>query len=153
MKKTLLLAVLAVALFLGAAAYATAASQTYPGTGSPNSTASGSVTVTATVNPLINLTIVAPDATQTVDFGSVNPGVLSAAKVVNLSVDSNRTFALSKTVTGQSAQLGLVTTLAGSSGNPKGQGTAFSDSYTIQPPFTTDPGTYNAFVQYTVTQP
>jgi hypothetical protein len=151
-KKTLLLAVLAVALFLGAAAFATAASQTYNGTGSPNSTATGSVVVTATVNPKINLTITAPDATQTVNFGAVDPGVLSASKTVTLSVDSNKTFSLTKTVGGSSALLGLVTTLANSASNAKGAGTGFTDVYTIQPPFTTNPGTYNATVQYTVTQ-
>jgi hypothetical protein len=151
-KKTLLLAVLAVALFLGAAAFATAASQTYPGSGSPNSTATGSVVVTATVNPKINLTIVAPDATQTVNFGAVDPGSLSATKTVSLSVDSNKTFSLSKTVGGSSAQLGLVTTLANSASNPKGAGTAFSDLMSVQPSFNTTPGVYNATVQYTVTQ-
>jgi flagellar basal body-associated protein FliL len=149
MKKTLLLAVLAVALFLGAVAYATAASQTISGT----SPVSGSVTVTATVNPKINLTIVSPDATNTVNFGAVDPGVTSGIKTVTLSVDSNKIFSVSKTITGSNAQLGLVTTLANSSGNAKGAAVPFSDNYTITPPFTTDPGTYNAFVQYTVTQP
>ena len=151
MKKTLLLAVLATALFLGAVAYATAASSTYYGTGSPNSTATGSVTVTATVNPKINLTINAPDATQTVNFGAIDPGV-TATKTVGLSVDSNRNFTMTKTTTGSSAQLGLSTSLASGATGVKGAGTAFSDVYTINVPFTTDPGTYNAFVQYTVTQ-
>ncbi len=155
MKKSLLLAVLAVALFLSAAAYASAVSQTYTGTGSPFSTASGSVTVTATVNPLINLTIVAPDATQTVNFGAVDPGVTVGGKTVTLSVSSNRGFSLTKTVTGASAALGLVTSLpnSGPGVNLKGLNTPFTDNYSITPPFTTDPGVYNAFVQYTVTQP
>lgn len=152
MKKTLLLAVLAVALFLGAAAYATAASQTYPGSGSPFSTATGSVTVTATVNPKINLTIVAPDATQTVNFGAVDPGVVVGGKTVSLSVDSNRNFTMTKVVSGQSALLGLSTSLASGATGVKGAGTPFTDNYSINVPFTTDPGVYNAQVQYTVTQ-
>jgi len=152
MKKTMLLAILAVAMLLGAASYATAASHTYYGSGSPNSSASGSVTVTATVNPKINLTIVAPDAAQTVDFATIDPGVASAIKTVNLSVDSNRAFTMTKAVTGQSALLGLTTSLASGATGVKGAGTAFSDDYQIDVPFTTDPGVYNAFVQYTVTQ-
>ena len=152
MKKTLLLAVLAVALLLGAAAYASAASVTYPGSGSPFSTATGSVTVTATVNPKINLTIVAPDATQTVNFGAVDPGVTSGTKTVSLSVDSNRNFTMTKAITGQNALLGLATSLASGATGVPGAATPFTDNYTITPPFTTAPGVYNAFVQYTVTQ-
>ena len=152
MKKTLLLAVLAAALLLGAASYATAASQTYAGSGSPFSSATGSVTVTATVNPKINLTIVAPDATQTVNFGAVDPGVVVAGKTVNLSVDSNRNFTMTKTITGSSAQLGLATSLASGATGVPALGSAFVDNYSINVPYTTAPGTYNAFVQYTVTQ-
>ena len=147
-----MLGMLALALFLSAAAFAQAASQTYPGSGSPFSSATGSVTVTATVNPKINLTIVAPDATQTVNFGAVDPGVTSATKTVSLSVSSNRNFTMIKTTTGQSAQLGLSTSLASGATGVPAAATPFTDNYTITPPFTTAPGIYNAFVQYTVTQ-
>jgi hypothetical protein len=150
MKKTALLAVLAVALFLGSVVYATAGSQTINGTGSPSS-ASGSVTVTATVNPLIKLTIVSPDTTNTVDFGAIDPGTLVGGKSVTVTVDSNKTFNLSKSTTGQFAELGLLTSLGATSG-PVGSGWTRTDNYTVQPPFTTASGAYNAFVQYTVTQ-
>ena len=152
MKKTLLLATFALVLLFGAAAFASAASQTYAGSGSPFSTASGSVTVTTTVNPKINLTIVAPDATQTVNFGTIDPGVTTAIKTVSLSVSSNRSFTMTKAVTGSSAQLGLATSLASGATGTKGAGTPFTDNYSATPPFTTDPGIYNAQVQYTVTQ-
>ena len=152
MKKTLTLIVLAAALLLSAAAFASAASQTYAGSGSPYSSASGSVTVTATVNPKINLTIVAPDATQTVNFGSIDPGVTTAVKTVSLSVSSNRNFTMTKAITGSSVALGLSTSLASGATGVKGANTPFTDNYTATPLFTTDPGVYNAAVQYTVTQ-
>ena len=152
MKKTLLLTVIVLALLLSAAAFASAASQTYAGSGSPYSTATGSVTVTTTVNPKINLTIVAPDATQTVNFGAIDPGVTVSGKTVSLSVSSNRNFTMTKVITGSSAQLGLVTSLASGATGTKGAGTPFTDNYSATPPFTTDPGVYNALVQYTVTQ-
>ena len=152
MKRISVLVMLTVTLSLGTATIANSASQTYFGTGSPNSTAAGSVTVSATVGPKINMTIIAPDATQTVNFGAVSPGAGSVTKTVTLSVDSNRTFAVTKSVSGQAAQLGLVTTLASGTGGAEGVDTTFSDDYTIQPPWNTDPGVYNAVVQYTVTQ-
>jgi hypothetical protein len=151
-KKTLMIALIALALLLGAAAFAQAASQTYPGSGSPYSTATGSVTVTTTVNPKINLTIVTPDATQTVNFGAIDPGVTTGIKTVSLSVSSNRNFTMTKATTGQSAQLGLATSLASGATGVKGAASPFTDNYTATPPFTTDPGIYNAAVQYTVTQ-
>jgi hypothetical protein len=151
-KKTLLLTGLAFALLLGAAAFASAASQTYAGSGSPFSTASGSVTVTTTVNPKINMTITCPDATQTVNFGTIDPGVTTAVKTVSLSIASNRSFTMTKSITGSSSQLGLATSLASGATGVKGAATPFTDNYTATPPFTTDPGVYNAQVQYTVTQ-
>ena len=152
MKKTLMLTLIASALFLGAAAFAQAASQTYAGTGSPMSTATGSVTVVTAVSPKINLTITCPDATQTVNFGAIDPGSTTATKTVSLSVSSNRNFTMTKATTGQNAQLGLVTSLASGATGVKGAGIPFADNYTATPPFTTDPGVYNAAVQYTVTQ-
>ena len=152
MKKTLMLVALAVALLLGAAAFASAASQTYAGSGSPFSSANGSVTVTSTVNPKINLTIVAPDATQTVNFGSIDPGVVVGGKTVTLSVASNRNFTMTKAITGQNAQLGLTTSLASGATGVPAAASPFTDNYSVNVPVTTAPGVYNAQVQYTVTQ-
>jgi hypothetical protein len=155
-KKFVLIGVLAIALLVGAASFATAGPQTYIGTGSPNSSAVGTVTVSATVNPLLKMTITAPDAGQTVAYGSVDPGVTSGIKTVNVAVDSNRAFDLTKLTTGQSAQLGLVTTLGASAGVAGAAvstpGNNFADNYTITPPYTTAPGTYTAYVTYTALQ-
>ena len=151
MKKHALLGVVVVAVLLGAVAYATADSVTYPGAGSP-SAASGTVTVKTTVNPKITLTVATPDAAQSVDFGAVDPGSVIGGKTVNLTVNSNKAFDLSKVTAGQNALIGLATTLANSAANAKGAAIPFVDNYSINVPYTTDPGAYTATVQYTVTQ-
>jgi len=155
-KKNSLLIVLAIALLvlLGAVTYATADSATYYGTDvSPAGDATGTVSVTATVNPKINLTIETPDAAQTVDFGTVYPGDVIPSKTVTLTVDSNVIYSLATAPSGDVAELALVTvgTPTGAWGS-RGANREYYDDYTITPPWDTAPGVYNAEVQYTVTQ-
>ncbi|PKQ17033.1 MAG: hypothetical protein CVT67_02530 [Actinobacteria bacterium HGW-Actinobacteria-7] len=140
MKKNLLIAaILAVVLVAGLAVSAVAA----------NSTDTGSVTVTAKVNPKITLTL----SDTAVDFGNVEPGTTIADKTVGLSVDSNKSFSLGSVVSGQDALMGFSAdaTLDGATG-AKGSGTTFTDTYSLNVPWDTDPGDYTSTVQYTVTQ-
>jgi len=146
-KNRALLGAMVVAVLLGAAAYATADTQTF------SAPAAGTVLVKASVNPKLKLTIGTPDALQSVNFGAVDPGVAVGGKTVNLLVDSNKDFAIAKSVTGDVALLGLSTTQALSVDGTKGKDVSFSDAYSINVPWDTAPGTpYNASVVYTVTQ-
>jgi len=151
MKKKLVFGALVAALLLSAAAYATADVVTIDGTGTPRE-AVGNVTTKVTINPKLTLTITTPEATQTVDFGTLDPGTTTAVKNVALNVKSNKVYSVTKVVTGDTALLGLSTTLADSTGNGKTAGQAFSDDYQLTVPWTTDPGAYTANVQYTVAQ-
>ena len=146
MKRSIIFGSLVAALLLSAAAYATANTVILAGP-------TGPVAVKATVSPKITLTIDTPDATQSVDFGvAVDPGTVIGGKTVNLSVDSNKDFTLAKTVSGANLELGLVTTLPGSSVGAKGKAVPFADAYSINVPWNTVPAAYTATVQYTVTQ-
>ena len=151
MKKSVLFGALVVAVLLSAAAYATADSVTYTAPNGNPRTTSGTVNVSATVNPKLTLTIVTPLVSQAVDFGAVDPGVATGPQTVNLSVSSNKKYDLSKTIVG-AAPIGLTTTLGASLANAETAATPFSDAYSINVPWTTAPGPYTATVQYTVTQ-
>lgn len=152
MKRMAIVASVAAAMLLSAVAFASADVQTYTGAGNPR-TASGNVNVSATVNPKITLTVDTPDAAQSVDFGAVDPGT-TGGKTVDLSVNSNKQFDLA--VTQDTTSFGGITlnrTLgAGENDIAKGAGIARSDDYSIDVPWTTDPGAYTATVTYTVTQ-
>ncbi len=148
--RTVVVAIVAVAMLASMAVVATADTVTYPGAGNPNSTASGNVTVSARVNPKITLTITTPDAGQTVAFGDVDP-MSGATEVVGVQVSSNKTYDLTKVVTGDDALMGLSTSLADQVDQSKGTN-AYSDTYTLNTPYTTDPGDYSATVAYTVLQ-
>jgi hypothetical protein len=150
--KTLTLAALiAVVLFAGAITYATADTAIVYGTGGASQTASDTVTVKATVLPMLTLTVATPDNTQTVDFGAVDPGTAYGPKPVSVTVQSNKTYNISKTTTG-AAPIGLTTTLGNSTNNARTSGQLYTDNYSINAPWTTDPGSYAATVQYTVVQ-
>ena len=152
MKTTLILGALAVIiLMLGATTYATADTAIVYGTGGASKTASDTVTVKAAVNPKLTLTVVTPASGQTVDFGSVDPGTAYGPQVVTLTVQSNKTYNITKTLTG-SAPIGLSTSLANSSNNARTAGQAYTDNFSLNVPWTTDPGSYTATVQYTVVQ-
>lgn len=151
MKKSLLLGVLAIAILLmGAVAYASADTANVPGSGSPL-TATDTVTVNATINPRLLLTVTTPDAGQAVNFGAVVPGTPVGPQTVSLAVSSNRPYDMTIAKVGD-AVIGLGTTLANSVANPRGQAVAFTDDYSLNVPWTTDPGAYSATVQYTVVQ-
>jgi hypothetical protein len=154
MKKRMFLGVLAVAIVLmGTVAYANADSVTVTKTGSGTAaqTATDTVTVKAAVNPKLVLTVVTPAALQTVDFGAVDPGTAYGPQAVNLTVSSNKTYNISVAKVGDTP-IGLTTSLANSSGNSKTASQGYTDNYSINVPWTTDPGNYTATVQYSVVQ-
>jgi hypothetical protein len=152
MKKSLLLGVLAIAiLLLGAVAYASADTVTVPGSGAPNLTATDTVTVHATINPRLTLTVTTPAAGQAVNFGTVEPGTAVGSQDVTMTVSSNRPYDMTIAKVGDVA-IGLGTTLGNSVANPRAQAAAYTDTYSLNVPWTTDPGVYSATVQYTVVQ-
>lgn len=148
MKRNLTLGALAAALLLSAAAFAIAApsTATYNGAGS----VSGSVAVTATVSPKLTMTIDTPDDAQTVDFGIVDPGSLVTRPAVNVAVQSNKAFGLTVGTSGDVAALDFQTT-ALAAGGAAGV-TNFSDTYSVNVPWSTAPGVYHTTVQYTAAQ-
>jgi hypothetical protein len=152
MKKALLVGLLVGVIVLGTVAFAAADSATYTGAGTPR-VASGTVTVTAMANPKLTLTIVTPDPAQTVDFGAQDP-MSGATDTVDLTVQSNKAYTITKTVGGQVALMGLATDPAinGATGT-KTAGRLHTDTYTLNIPWDTDPDVpMSATVQYTVTQ-
>ncbi|MDR3685992.1 MAG: hypothetical protein P4L93_03395 [Coriobacteriia bacterium] len=154
MKKSLILGVLVGAvLFASAASYAAAdtATITKVGSGTTAQTATDTVTVKTTINPKLVLTVVTPAASQTVDFGTLDPGTVTGTQPVSLTVSSNKTYNITIAKVGDAA-IGLNTTLANSTNNAKTASQVFPDTYSLNVPWTTDPGTYTATVQYTVVQ-
>jgi hypothetical protein len=137
-------------LLMGVASYAIADSTTIGGTGAPK-TSSGTVTVAASVNAKLTLTVTTPVDGQAVDFGSVAPGSASGPQTVMVTVQSNRACSISKTLSG-AEPIGLNTSLPDSSTDASTAGKTFSDDYSLSVPWTTDPGAYTATVQYTVMQ-
>ena len=154
MKKSLLMGVLAVAiLMLGAVAYASADTVVISKNGVGVQTATDTVTVKAAVNSKLELTVTTPQATQTVDFGTVDPGSAYGATNVNLTVKSNRSYGITTVIAGQNAAMGLTTSLGNTVvGAPATASQAYVDGYNLNVPWTTAPGNYTATVQYTVTQ-
>ena len=154
MRKTVLLGVLAAVMLFGIVGLAVADSVEYPGSGNPLSTATNSadpVKVKATVNPKITLTIDTPDPSQEVLFGTVDPEDPQTANV-GLEVKSNKSWDMTVDKGGNDTELGLTTTYEnGMTDQPKGTWIG-TDTYTIDIPYSTDPGDYIATVQYTVTQ-
>jgi hypothetical protein len=150
--RSILLGLIAITILLvGAVTYANADTAIVYGTGSPSLTASSTVTVKAMLNDKLTLTVVTPAASQTVDFGNVDPGTAVGPQAVGLTVQSNRTYDLSKSTVGAAA-LGLTTSLANSAANARTAGQAFVDNYSINVPWTTAPGARTATVQYTIVQ-
>jgi hypothetical protein len=152
MKKSLLLSVLVIGILLmGAVAYASADSVTVTKSGAGVQTATDTVTVTAAVRSKLELTVVTPNNTQTVDFGTVEPGTPANA-TVNLTVKSNRTYNLTTAISGQNALMNLTTSVGNVPGEPVTASKAYTDTYNVNVPWTTAPGNYTASVLYTVTQ-
>lgn len=104
---------------------------------------------TIAVSPYMVLSITTPDEEQSVNFGTVDPGATTAPRTVRVTVDSSIDFAVTKSLSGQHAQMGLATTAL-----PHGPQIAgihvYNDAYSLTPAWTTDPGPYSAHVVYTV---
>ena len=155
MKKAVVLALAAI-MVLGVAGAAFAGSATYTDSTTPlasvnNSAAPG--VVSATVNPKISLTVVAPDAGQTVAFGAVDPGATYAGKKVTLTVVSNKKFNLTSTQDVTSfGSLTLVRDFTDKTGQAKTAGASFDDNYSIVVPADADPQAYSASVTYSAVQ-
>lgn len=100
----------------------------------------------------ITLTIQTPNAGQSVDFGAIDPGVTTAPRSVTVTVNSSSGYTISRSVAGDATRMGLA--VSGNANGTKPAGTAsFTDSFTLTPPWTTDPGVpLVATVTYTVTQ-
>lgn len=155
MRKQVLFGVLAVVLLFGLVGLASADQATYDVAGN---TQTGNVNVTASVNPKITLQITTPDAAQTVAFGAVDPGVTLGGSV-GLLVNSNKDFdlAITQDTSAFGSGVGEMITLtrsldAGQNGVGKGKDVLFTDDYSIDVPWETDPNPYTASVTYTVTQ-
>lgn len=150
--KTMIVAVVALALLAGMAVFAVANTvETYMGTGNP-AAASGTVTARAVINPRLEMTITTPNTLQTVDFGNVEPGT-TTTRSVSIEIKSNRQHTLTRVISGTGVTpLGFSTSLPNSGVLPRTASTTHNDIYTIAVPWTTEPGPYNASVAYTVTQ-
>ena len=154
MKKAVLLGVLAAVMLFGIVGLAVAdTSALYTGVTTVSNTTP--VTARATVNPKITLSIETPDAGQFVEFGTVDPGA-TASQDVTLTVSSNKVWRLDETTAGDTLELGLTTTLldsaAGTYPYAKGKDTEHVDTFSIDIPWSTEPGTYTATKLYTLTQ-
>ncbi len=148
MKKLVLLAALAAALLVGAATFASAETATY------GSAVPGTVTVKATVNQKLAMSITTTDAvSQTVDFGTVDPGSSYAGKTAVLNVKANKGYKLDKAIGGQFALMGLSTSLpvTATLAKPAAAGDDYTDDYSLNVPWDTAPAAYTATVQYTAT--
>jgi hypothetical protein len=157
MKKSLVMSVLVVAiLLLGAVAYASADTVSKPGTGSPL-TATDTVTVKANVQAKLVMNVTTPAGTQTVDFGTVFPGVAQAAQNVTLNIWSNKTYQLQKDVQNVPA-IGLTTSLPVNSAGgvtafaDNAAGTLWTDVYNLNVPYSVAPGAITQTITYTAVQ-
>lgn len=103
-------------------------------------------------DPYISMTITTPAAGQTVDFGNIDPGVATPIQVVTVVVDSSAPYDIIRTPGGDAGLLGLFIT--GTAVGPQAQGLqTFTDQYSLNPPWTTDPSVpLTAIVTYTVVQ-
>ena len=146
--KMLVTAAVTLALLATMGIFAVATPDAVTLSGTPS--VSGTVTARATVNPMIELTITTPNATQTVEFGAVNPET-AHSRDVQLRVKSNRIFNLTTDMANQYSAIGLTTSLGDLSNQDRGVH-SHTDTYSIFVPYTTAPGDYVATVRYTVTQ-
>jgi membrane-associated HD superfamily phosphohydrolase len=138
MKRTVVIALIVVSMVFGVVAYATAAT-----------TDTGTVNVSVTPNAKITLTL----STTNVNFPAIDPMTPSALIPVTVTVNSNKTWGMTKTVT-NAAAMGLTTSQANVAANAGVRGTtAMTDNYQVTVPFASDGGTaINATVKYDVTQ-
>ncbi|MDO8848852.1 MAG: DUF2808 domain-containing protein [Coriobacteriia bacterium] len=102
--------------------------------------------------PYLSMTITTPGSGQTVDFGTIDPGVATSARQVSVQVVSSANYTIARTVGGSWTELGLL--VSGTATGAKTAGTAgYVDDYVLTPLWTTDPEIpLTATVVYTVTQ-
>lgn len=101
----------------------------------------------------LSVSITTPHAGQSVDFGSINPGVTTAPLQVTVQVTSTLSYTITRAISGNVAQMGLVVTGGATGTKPAGTDVSWVDGYTLTPPWTTDPSVpLTATVLYTVTQ-
>ena len=111
---------------------------------------------TITPAPFLSMTITTPDDCQSVDFGSIDPGVTTNGKNVTLEITSSAQYTITRSVGGANGLLGL--SVSGVPVNvlqPAAAATpaTFTDTFTLTPPWTTDPEVpLVANITYTVTQ-
>lgn len=127
---------------------------TFSRQGAPDQVVSiASETFTIAPPPYLSMTITTPDASQTVDFGAIPPEVTTAGKSVTILVDSGVPYDLTRSVAGQTAEMGLAVTGTGSGTNLPAGPSSYLDAYTATPPWTSDPNVlFTATVTYTVVQ-
>lgn len=110
-------------------------------------------TFTIAPPPYLSMTIATPDASQTVDFGAIPPEVTTAGKSVTVLVDSGVAYDLTRSIAGQTAEMGLAVSGTGTGTNLPAGPSTFVDTYTATPPWTSDPDVlFTATVTYTVVQ-
>ena len=95
--------------------------------------------------PWVELTL----SETAIDFGAVDPGVPYSHSGLGVQVKSNVTFDLMKTLGGAASEIGLSSTFANLFGIDGGTRN-YSDVVSIDVPWSTDPGAYQAQIVYTV---
>lgn len=95
--------------------------------------------------PALSLSV----STPTVDFGTIQPGVQYTRSDVVVSVNASLPFELRGIAAGDLTELGLTRTLNAVEGSAVKDG-AYVDTIGILAPWTTEPGTYQATVTYTI---
>ena len=160
MKKSFVLA-LAALMVLGVAGAAIAGtSDPIPGAGDPLE-ASGTVSVTAKINPKLTLTIATPDGTGTdlLLAWDITPETAEpVAKDVTLTVSSNKGYSITRTPdTGTLSGAGISLDFTGSTlpaTGSKGKDAAYTDTVNLTATdwWEVDPGDYTGSLLYTVTQ-
>ncbi|MDP2182199.1 MAG: hypothetical protein Q8K99_06490 [Actinomycetota bacterium] len=101
----------------------------------------------------LSVSITTPHAGQSVDFGAVNPGVVTAPLQVTVQVTSTLAYTITRAISGDTAKMGLVVTGTATGAKPIGTNVSWVDDYTLNPPWTTDPSVpLTATVLYTVAQ-
>lgn len=95
--------------------------------------------------PVLSLSV----STPTVDFGAIQPGVQYTRSDVVVSVNASLPFELRGVAVGDLTELGLTRTLNAVEGSAVKDG-AYVDTIGILAPWTTEPGTYQATVTYTI---
>lgn len=99
--------------------------------------------------PLLSLTVTTPDGGSTVDFGDVVPEGAYPPEDVGVTVTATAPYTLTRSVTGQTAEIGMSVAGIPVGNHPAGTHT-YSDALSIAPAWTTDPGDYTAEVSYSL---